>query len=69
MQKKENKKKVKFYFFQYFFFLRLFRKILESNKIRDAGGYNFSPSIAAGQPTNFNFTGNGSIINILQNQK
>ncbi|CAF3605893.1 unnamed protein product, partial [Rotaria sordida] len=41
----------------------------ESNKIRDAGGYNFSQSIAAGQPTNFNFAGDSSIINILQNQK
>ncbi len=43
--------------------------ILESNKIREAGGYNFSQSVAAGQPTNFCFTGNGPIINILQNQK
>ncbi|CAF3526399.1 unnamed protein product [Rotaria sp. Silwood1] len=41
----------------------------ESNKIRDAGGYNFSPSVAAGQPTNFNFATNGPIINILQNQQ
>ncbi|UJR37907.1 hypothetical protein I4U23_030595 [Adineta vaga] len=41
----------------------------ESNKIREAGGYNFSQSVAAGQPTSFNFTGNGPIINILQNQK
>ncbi|CAF4568568.1 unnamed protein product [Rotaria sp. Silwood1] len=41
----------------------------ESNKIRDAGGYNFSPSVAAGQPTNFNFAANGPIINILQNQQ
>ncbi len=44
-------------------------KVLESNKIRDAGGYNFTEAIAAGQPTNFNFAGNGPIINILQNQK
>jgi hypothetical protein len=43
--------------------------ILESNKLRDAGGYNFSQAVAAGQPTSFNFAGNGSIINILQNQK
>ncbi|CAF4592266.1 unnamed protein product, partial [Rotaria magnacalcarata] len=30
----------------------------ESNKIREAGGYNFSQSAAAGPPTSFNFTGN-----------
>ncbi|CAF3715518.1 unnamed protein product [Adineta steineri] len=41
----------------------------ESSKIREAGGYNFSQSVAAGQPTTFNFAGNGPIINILQNQK
>ena len=43
--------------------------LLESNKIREAGGYNFTQSVAAGQPTSFNFGGNGSIVNILQNQK
>ncbi|CAF3319814.1 unnamed protein product [Rotaria socialis] len=41
----------------------------ESNKIREAGGYNFSQSAAAGPPTSFNFTGNGPTINLLQNQK
>ncbi|CAF1060914.1 unnamed protein product [Adineta ricciae] len=41
----------------------------ESNKIRDAGGYNFSQSAASGQPTNFNFASNDPLINILQNQK
>jgi len=31
--------------------------LTESNKIREAGGYNFSQQAAAGQPTNFNFGG------------
>ena len=43
--------------------------LLESNKIRDAGGYNFAQAAAAGQPTTFNFVGNGPIANLLQNQK
>jgi len=42
---------------------------LESNKIREAGGYNFTQAAAAGQPSSFNFTGNSSLVNILQNQK
>jgi hypothetical protein len=46
-----------------------FRIFVESNKIREAGGYNFSQAVAAGQPANFNFAGNGPVINILQNQK
>jgi len=41
----------------------------ESNKIREAGGYNFTQAAAAGQPSSFNFTGNSSLVNILQNQK
>ena len=41
----------------------------ESNKLRDAGGYNFAQAAAAGQPGNFNFAANGPILNLLQNQK
>lgn len=47
----------------------IFSIVLESNKIREAGGYNFTASAAAGAPSSFNFGGNGSIVNILQNQK
>ncbi|CAF1160138.1 unnamed protein product [Adineta steineri] len=39
----------------------------ESNKIREAGGYNFSQSAFATQPTNFNF--GGSANTSFQNQK
>jgi hypothetical protein len=31
--------------------------LLESNKLREVGGYNFPQSAVTGQPTNFNFGG------------
>jgi hypothetical protein len=33
---------------------------IESNKLREAGGYNFSQSAVAAQPTNFNFGGSAN---------
>ena len=41
--------------------------LIESNKIRDSGGYNFSQSALAGPPTNFNF--GGSLNTSFQNSK
>lgn len=64
MQRNEDKKKVRMLIKNETFY---FIVITETNKLREAGGYNFSQAAIHGQQTNFNF--GGSANTSFQNPK